>query len=141
MLKKCVDAGTIKHTFFIREDFIFNKEKDASFSKIDHDMFVKVGYRPVRHGYGQTFVINLELSLQSIVKNFESKRRRRLNKAKKFNIKAQIENSQEGLKTFYKLYISTAGCHGSIITPFNFLEELYKILIPKKMMDIYCLLR
>jgi hypothetical protein len=135
--KKCADAGTIKHTFFIRGDFIFNKERDTQPSKIDSDMFVKVGYRAVPNGYGQTFVINLEPSLQFITKNFEKRTRWSLNKAKKFNIKAQIENSQEGLKTFYKLYMSTAKRHDSVITPINFLNELYRILVPKKMMDIY----
>jgi len=135
--KKCADTGTIKHTFFIRRDYIFNKEKDTRPSKMDSDMFVEVGYRAVPNGYGQTFVINLESNLQSIINNFEKRTRWSLNKAKKFNIKAQTENSQEGLKTFYKLYMNTAKRHNSIITPFNFLDELYRILAPKKMMDIY----
>jgi lipid II:glycine glycyltransferase (peptidoglycan interpeptide bridge formation enzyme) len=130
-VRNLVNIGTVKHTFFVRADSI------TSPPYTNWHIFEKVGYRKVPYGYGQTFVINLEPDLQSILKNFEKRTRWSLNKAKKFNIKAQIENSQEGLKTFYKLYMSTAKRHGSIITPFNFLNELYRILVPKKMMDIY----
>jgi lipid II:glycine glycyltransferase (peptidoglycan interpeptide bridge formation enzyme) len=131
------DVGTIKHTFFIREDFIFKKENSAHSSNIGHNIFMKVGYRAVPHGYGQTFVIDLEQNMQSIFKKCEKRTRWAFNKAKKFNIKAQVENTQEGLKKFYKLYTSTAKRHNSIITPFNFLDELYSVLMHKGMMDIY----
>lgn len=134
-VKNLVNINTIKHTLFVRADYIYKNAIPKS--NINSFIFERAGYRKVQFGYGQTFVVNLESDTSSIIKRCEKRVRWSLNKAKRFNIRAHVENTPEGLEKFYKLYITTAKRHNSIITPFAFLRELYNILMPRKMIDIY----
>lgn len=135
-VKNLANINTIKSTFFVRQDFIYERSINSQ-SKCSPEIFVDAGFKKVPGGYAQTFVINLEQDLESLIRNSEKRTRWSLSKAKKLNIKAFVKNKQEGLQEFYNLYINTAKRHNSIITPFNLLNELYNILLPKGLMNIY----
>jgi len=135
--KGLVNLGTIKHTFFVRSDFIYDQIDTTIQHSDNKDIFEKVNYERVPNGYAQTFIVDLEQDPEFLLKNFEKKTRWSLKKAKKLNVKAIIDNTGEGLEKFYKLYVDTAKRHGSIVTPFNFLNKLHEILSTKNMMDVY----
>jgi peptidoglycan pentaglycine glycine transferase (the first glycine) len=125
--------GTTKHSFFAKFDSFVNQKNQNDFKS----MFTSIGYKRVLNGYDQTYLVDLLLSQETILTNFEKRTRWALKKARKSNIKISKDNTTEGLRKFYVLYLNIARKHKSIATPFNFLKSLLDLLGPKGMFDIY----
>jgi lipid II:glycine glycyltransferase (peptidoglycan interpeptide bridge formation enzyme) len=96
-----------------------------------------MSYYPVNGGYGQTFVMNLEQSLENIAAHFEKRTRWAIKRAMRYNIEVIQDNTESGLNNFYKLHQYTAKRHNSIVTPKSFLDALRSSLLKKKMFSVF----
>ncbi len=80
--------------------------------------------------------LNLSNKEDQIFSSFRDSTRRNIKKAVKEGVKAEINNSLESVKKFYKLNCMTRKQHGLPPQPFRFFEKMHGIVVSKNLGNV-----
>ncbi|MFQ5737523.1 MAG: lipid II:glycine glycyltransferase FemX [Acidobacteriota bacterium] len=81
-----------------------------------------------------THVLNLDRSLDALVRTFHTSVRRSIRKADRSDLRLRMAETEADLKEFYKLEVAVRKKHGLPPQPYRFFARMWKILRPKKLL-------
>jgi len=76
-----------------------------------------------------TFYLDLTTDENGLLMAFEEKTRYNIRLSEKKGVEVEIDNSNEGVETFYKIYQETAGRDGFMIHPLSYYKKIKDVMI------------